>query len=306
MADERTSDIKARDGYGTKKPDDDDEVKKRYILARAGIKPPYYLEKPNEKNDYIVKLFFERTPDTRFISDVFINIQDMIVHNADLVMKRTSKRANMEYDFKRQPYAVAMTEVANRDHLDQPYRHVAFSTRPWRNIGEFKKVRSCWDDYRRKKDSRLCIKTVDDFKDFAEFFDMMNSLTRKKSGWLRYTNGDLSRLQRDLCRAFEHGEAGLQSYSNLTRNEFADQLNNSGLASLGVVTKRRDLENNAKVPFEPNCTPATKSVLKIVDALKLTFPEFDPKQLLVPFDPDLALTSALGNHCIFIDRLMVR
>ena len=290
-------------GQATIKPGDDENAEKRFVLAKAGIKPPHYREEPSEQNDYIVKLFFDRTPETRFISDVFISVQDMILRNADLVSKRTSKRANMEYDFKRQPYAIAMTEVDNRQNSNQPYRHIAFSTRPWRNIAEFKKVRSLWDDYRRKKDSRLCIKTVDDFKDFAEFFDMMNSLTPKKSGWLRAKNGDVKRLRRDLCRAFKQGEAGLQSYSNLTANDFADRLNDSGLASLGAVTKRTDVENGAKVPFEPNCTPATKNVLKIVDALKVSFPEFDPKQLLVPIDPDLALTSAVGNRCIFIDRL---
>jgi hypothetical protein len=71
-----------------------------------------------------------------------------------------------------------------------------------------------------------------------------------------------------LCRAFKHGEAGLYSYSNnLTANEFADQLNKSGLASNGIATKRANVENGAKVPFEPNCTPATRDVLTIIDAV---------------------------------------
>ena len=109
----------------------------------------------------------------------------------------------MEFDFKRQPYSVAMTNVENQKGPQKPYQHIAFSTQPWRTFEEYKKVRTFWNDYYKR--TRLCIKTVDDFNEFAEFFDMFNSLIPKKRGWLRiFANGDLKRLRRDLCRAFEH------------------------------------------------------------------------------------------------------
>jgi hypothetical protein len=155
------------------------------------------------------------------------------------------------------------------------------------------------------REYKQCIKSIDDFKQFAELFDMVNSLSGKKGKYLkRGPNPDLKRLQMDLCRAFKKGQAGLQSYQHLTANEFAAELNDRGLASRGIITKRADVENGKKGNFIPNSTPATVDVITVIENLQASFPDLDPTQILAPLDHHFGLVSALSNRCIFTDKLM--
>jgi hypothetical protein len=275
------------------------------VLAKAGIRPPHYAQELNEQNDYILQTFFERKFGSQIVLDVFTSVREMILYDADLVTKQTIKTMSMEYDFKRQPYSVAMTKVKNPNDAGTPYRHIAFSTRPWRTIEEFKIVRSFWIDFYRR--NKQCIKTIDDFRQFAELFDMVNSLSGKKAKYLkRGLNPDLKRLQMDLCRAFKQGQAGMSSYGNLTANEFAAELNDRGLRSRGVITKRADVENGKKSKFVPNCTPATANVMMVIENLQATFPKMDATQILAPLDHQFGLIAALSNSCAFTDKLRAK
>ena len=288
-------------GQATIKPGTSDRTK-TIVLAKAGIRPPHYAQEISEQNDYILQTFFERKFGSEIVLDVFTSVREMILYDADLVTKQSIKKMSMEYDFKRQPYSVAMAQVRNPNDVKNPYQHVAFSTRPWRTIDEFKTVRSFWIDFYRR--NKQCIKSIDDFKQFAELFDMVNSLSGKKGKYLkRGPNPDLKRLQMDLCRAFKQGKAGLGSYGHLTANEFASELNDRGLASRGVITKRADVENGKKVEFVPNCTPATANVLTVIENLQASFPDLNSSQLLAPLDHQFGLIAALSNSCIFTDRL---
>jgi DNA polymerase type B, organellar and viral len=290
-------------GQATIKPGTSDRTK-TIVLAKAGIRPPHYAYEVDEQNDYILKTFFERQFGSQITLDVFTSVREMILYDADLVSKQSVKKMSMEYDFKRQPYSVAMTHVRNPHDPRNRYHHIAFSTRPWRTIEEFKTVRSFWIDFYRR--NKQCIKTIDDFRQFAELFDMVNSLSGKKAKYLkRGPNPDLKRLQMDLCRAFKQGHAGL-SDSNMTANEFAAELNERGLASRGVITRRADVENGKKSKFLPNCTPATANVRTVIENLQASFPKLDPDQILAPLDHQFGLTAALSNSCLFTRKLAAK
>lgn len=112
----------------------------------------------------------------------------------------------MEYDFKRFPSAAvdAVVQFEGRE-----FKHLAFSTKPWASIAEFKQVRSLVDDY-IKETSRRCLKTKRDYEVLADFFDTRRSLPVAMQKYLRKEGeADLKRLRRDLCCAFKQGMAGL-------------------------------------------------------------------------------------------------
>lgn len=92
------------------------------VLAKGGIYTPPEFEEDDEQNAEIVRMFFERNPDTRIEVEAKTGVRDMVEYNADFVEKIFSKRLNMEFDWKRAPYAVTESET---------YGHIAFSTQPW-------------------------------------------------------------------------------------------------------------------------------------------------------------------------------
>ena len=93
-------------GQATLKPGEPnpDDPTSSMILARGGIATPAENEGDTElDNDFIVRLFFERTPNTSIPSVVFTSVQDMVEHDADLVEKTLTRSLNMEFDWKRRP-----------------------------------------------------------------------------------------------------------------------------------------------------------------------------------------------------------
>lgn len=127
-----------------------------YVLAKGGIFTPAQYETDPQQNDYIVKLFFERRPDTILNIEAFTGIRDIVENDADLVEKTISKRLNMEYDWKRRPFGL---KDSSR------YRHLVFSTQPWHSVEQFLKIRNSWDDFSRN--NPVCLKTAEDFNEFA-------------------------------------------------------------------------------------------------------------------------------------------
>lgn len=271
------------------------------VLARAGIKPPVEANEPDEQNDYIVKLFFERKPDSMIYLDVHTSVREMVFDDADLVTKRLPRRLGMEYDFKRKPSAVAMTSVLVPS-LGRTFEHVAFSTSPWASTEEFSKARKFWNA--QWKTTHKPIKTAEGFREYARFYDMMVSMPQDALPYLsRGPSGDLKRLQRDLCAAFKFGQAGLAAYQRLTATEFARLLNSSGLEANGVKTTRATVENGKRLRFKPNSTPRSERVLKVVESLQEVFPEFRPEEVLASLDIPESLSPALHADCEFISQV---
>jgi hypothetical protein len=289
-------------GQATIKPGVGSEETTRYVLAKGGVRPPMEYREVDEQNDYMLNLFFGRTPQTMIDIEVHTTMADMIKHGADLVSKKSRKRAAMEYDFKRCPAAASMANVQLPDGTDVD--HIVFSTKPWRDTSEFKMVRSMWNDYRRSGEG-ICLKTVDAFTDFARHFEMMKSLPDGSDKYFRKEDkAGLQRLRRDLCRAYKHGEAGFSEVERYSATDFAAILNSTSMIKFGVTTKVSDVENGKRAAFRPNCTPPTKEVLAVIDGLQVHFPELDSTVLVGSIAPnDVLLSPALSAECPFVRRV---
>lgn len=271
------------------------------VLAKAGIKPPMHASETAEQNQYIVETFFNRTANSTIEMDFFTSVREMVIYDADLVKKRQVRRSSMEFDFKRKPISAVMAEV------DVPnigrVEHLAFDTAPWSSLSEFNQVRKARDHY--WKAFKYCLKTVEDFAEFAGFFDMMEQLGPQFGKYLRKINGPLNRLRRDLCRAFKQGQAGLARHQDLTAQQFADTLNRSGMEAMGVRTKRSDVENGLNSPFIEKATPPTAQAMAIVAALESELPGLDRSALLAPLPPEgIALFKATQTLTPFTARLI--
>jgi hypothetical protein len=181
--------------------------------------------------------------------------------------------------------------------------HVAFSTKPWRDISEFKMVRGMWEDYWRSEG--VCLKTVGVFADFAEFFEMMKSLPDGSKKYFRKADRHgLQRLRRDLCRAYKQGMAGFPKVPSCTAPEFARILSSTSMLKLGVTTQVADVENGKRAAFSPQSTPPTKEVQAVFRELRVHFPSLDQKAFLGSIAPDqVMLSPALTARCPFVERL---
>jgi DNA polymerase type B, organellar and viral len=254
------------------------------VLAKGGIKPPFYEETVEQQNDYIVDRFLNRKAGEKFPLTTFTTVREMIVSDADLVSKIAHRATNMEYDFKRQPTALEMTKTEFRG---KQFEHLAFATKPWETADQFKKVREMWDNYYLRT-NRKPLKSIKNYETFARIAEERSQLTGRRGKYLsQKSNRSLRRLQRDICRAFKHGRAGFAEYGHLTATDLASYLNESGLTEHGVKTTRATVENGSKELFEPNSTPRTPEVLEIVENLEALFPAIDWKLLLA--EPTISL-----------------
>jgi hypothetical protein len=272
-----------------------------YVLAKAGIQPPPHKRETLEQNHYISDLFFKRIPEQKVVVDTNTSMRDMVFYYADLVKTTTTRKLNMEYDFKRKPLSV----VPVKTYFDGVnYENIAFSTQPWETVGQFKSIRGMVDDYVKMKYNRQCIKTVQDYQKFAEYFDTRNSLSKKAQAYLRKKNGDLLRLKRDLCRAFKQGEAGLDSYTNkMTANEFVSLLNDVGFGKYGIKCKRLDVENAGRASFQRWTTPKTERVLEVIYRVKESLPFLDVDEFLSIPSEDILLLPSLRTSCFFTEKI---
>lgn len=287
-------------GQATIKPGENVDSE-RFVLAKAGIKAPVWTTEVVEQNSYIVDLFFKRDAVHKIELDYHTSIREMLLFDADLVSKKSKKHISMEYDFKRRPKAVGMTETSNPNPLSVPHEHVVFSTEPWQSIAEFQRVRTVWNDYYKR--NKACLKTSDDFGEFASYFDMVESLSPANRVYMKKQNADLMRLRRDLCRAFKWGKAGFSEYPHVTAKEFALALTVSGFEAAGVKVSPHDVNNGLKADFVPHATPRTPAVLGVLEAIAQRFPLFDSGVIEAsPGLENLRLSEALSKSCEFVER----
>lgn len=287
-------------GQATLIEGDPDKHEQTILLAKAGIQPTPWRRETFEQNEYIVRLFLIRHGQKKITVDTNTSLRDMVFHHADLVGKATRRRLNMEYDYKRRPHAVSEAPI---DFNNKRHMHVVFSTRPWDTVEQFKTMRSMVDDYIRTEDRR-CMKTADDYRALADYFDTRNSLPVSAQKYLKKAkNADLNRLKRDLCRAFKQGQAGLDAYTTqMTANDFAKVLLESGLARFGIKCVRSDIENAGRKAFEHNTTPRSVNVLDVIGEVKRRLPHLDTDQILSEYDNEVPMLQALETYDPFIER----
>jgi hypothetical protein len=232
---------------------------KRIVLAKAGISTPSELEEVDDQNDAIVSLFLKRQPDSSFPVQGLTGLRDMVEHDVDLLTIVREKRLNMEYDWKRRPSGLT---------LSQGYNHIAFSTSPWESISEYNFVRALWSGY--IKDEVMCLKSKQDFNKWADFL-YIQSLVQGGTDmkYLRKSDGDLNRLRLALCSAFKHEAAGLKFPAKLkvTNQDFADTLH-----TLGIKCSKANVENGKKQEFSPHTCIPTERVMVALERLKRLLP----------------------------------
>jgi DNA polymerase type B, organellar and viral len=266
---------------------------KGIVLAKAGIKTPTYATTTEEQNDYIIQAFLERVPGRKFIVDTHTTLREILLFNADLVTKRGNRAIGMEFDYKRCPEQAWDASVT---YQGKNYKHLAFTTKPWNTIEEFKDTRKIWESYSRVKVREKpaspkdkakvvtkqirCLKTIADFRAFATLHDMKVAVKGKSRAYL---TSDLKRLRRDLCRAFQQGEAGLEGLRDrITARQFADLLNSCGFEGDQTVT-RQNVEYGLRGQFKQHETPPTIKVLRVLRKLSQVVPALRAQDLI----PDL-------------------
>lgn len=235
------------------------------VLAKGGIYTPGYLQDDRSRNDFITNMFFRRKPDDEIELLIKTGIKDIIFFDADLVEKRTSKRLNMEFDWKRMPVAAWQ---------DSGTGHVAFSSRAWNTIDEFIKMREYWESFAIVEPR--CMKTVKDYRELAVYVMSQSSLDPKDARYLRKSRPDISRLRQMLCVAWKTSKAGLsRSADGKSAAEFSYILSQAG-----IPCKRTDVEN-AKKDFVPNICPDTPDVRGALDKLRVYFPNLIIDEIVV-------------------------
>jgi DNA polymerase type B, organellar and viral len=277
---------------------------KGIVLAKAGIKTPSHTTTVAEQNDYIVESFINRLPGRRFLIDTQTTLREIMLFNADLVMKRTERSISMEYDFKRCPERAWDSELAFKG---KNYQHLAFTTKPWTTVEEFKETRGMWktfsysrkvtkDEKGKRKTVRFqtrCLKTTADFRAFAYFHDTRVAVKEKSRAYLK---SDLSRLRLNLCRAYQQGKAGLHELkSKLNAREFAALLNDCGFSGDNEVTTHH-VEYGLRKPFEYHATPPTELVLGVLQRLELRVPSLRAGDILPQLEGLIMLMRALETQ----------
>lgn len=257
------------------------------VLAKGGIFTPPECESMEDQNTEILRMFFNRTPESLIRVEAKTGIRDIVEHDADLVEKVISKRLNMEYDWKRQPMGVGFSKK---------YQHLMFSTRPWNSPEQFAEIREAWDEYTR--DGHACLRTQNDYDAFASSVESHSFLTKEHGKYLRKEDPDINRLRQLLCSAWKESKAGLTWRENgLSASGFA-----STLTDYAISCQKTDVENANKRPFVPHSCPPTIEVLARLEALKRPFPKLDVDLFLYRDRSANAVTLRTRNECKFINR----
>jgi len=264
------------------------QEKSNFVLAKGGIYTEAALDTVWSRNEYIVKTFFNRKPEDEIVMKSSIGVRDMVNFDTDLVDKKLVKRLSMEFDWKRSPKAVR--------HIEKD-QHIAFSTKAWNSVEEFKIIRNLWERF--AIETPFCLKTMDDFRNFAVFVLSQTTLDKKDSRYLRREDPDLKKLRQALGSAWRQSEAGFkwQQYE-INNEEFAFILSEAG-----VPCKRADVENAARKTFEPFSCPRTPNVLGALQRLTRQFPDLELEQFLTRNEKGIDLVQALTTECDFLDRI---
>jgi hypothetical protein len=256
------------------------------VLAKGGIYTPGYLQDDRSRNDFITTMFFNRKPDDEIELLIKTGVKDIIFFDADLVEKRTSKRLNMEFDWKRMPVAAWQ---------DAGTGHVAFASKAWNTIDEFIKMREYWESFAIVEPR--CLKSVEDYRELAVYVLSQSSLAPEDARYLRKSKPDISRLRQMLCMAWKTSKAGLsRSTDGKSAAEFSYRLSQAG-----IPCKRTDVEN-AKKDFVPNICPDTPDVREALEKLEAYFPDLIVDEIVVnrgAIDLLSALDSPLKYQSIY-------
>jgi hypothetical protein len=270
----------------------------RYVLAKAGISSPRGYNKQLQ-NDFIIELFFNRTPDTKITSTRLRGVKDMWNDGYDLTEYVVEKIASMEFDWKRRPTDPSEVEIVFKG-VDINNLHLLFKTVPWDDVGQFHTTRMLWREYNSSK--RHVLKSVGDFKQFSTF--MESTLSMGKAGvYLRKKDGDLIKLRQQIAIAQRFRKAGTSELKphalgmkeifptyKLRSHQLAQML-----CKLGVECNKDDIDNGRRKArnqgsFIPHQVPRNDQTALILRKLKTeVFPDLEIDQFLTNEKPSFTL-----------------
>lgn len=243
------------------------------VLAKGGIKLEEKLTKELEYPE-INKLFFTREPDSSYTLVKGMGLKEMYRGGIDYVDDKIIKTLSMEYDFKRKPLNYGEMKVKGYEP------HLIFDTEPWEDIDQFIKVRFLWEQY--NKTQRHCLKTIDDYDQFAEYVDNILSSENIEDRYLKKKDGDIIRLRRDLILSWKHKQGGTNDLKpnclgektkkglpvfpryKLTHEQFARIL-----TKCEIPCSKMDVDNHRpKNEFKPHQVPNTERTLSRLKFVK--------------------------------------
>ena len=232
------------------------------ILAKAGLKPPRSIVEA-DVNDWLVGRFVGRTVDSTLTVEALRTLLMIFKDGGDLVSVSRTQRLLMDFDLKRCPTTPTERAIRGTPHL-------AFDSKPWKNVAEYEKVREQWARFRDA--SGRCLKSVDDLSAFNDFLAgaALNTVGLKRST----SGGTLKAAIRQVQRAFTASHCGLDS-TTLSFRQFAEFM-----TAGGYKTTVDDIKNATRARFVPNSVPETAVVMKLMEHVKARFPNFDREQVL--------------------------
>jgi hypothetical protein len=233
------------------------------VLAKVGVSAPPDCE---DVNQYILDLYFNRTPGQKVITQPFVSIRDQWIKALDVVRLPRETTLNYEYDFKRRPINPRMINS-----------HVAFDTVAWDSIEEIIKVHGLLSYWKRSR----CIKTLEDFDIWEDYYLSHLALDRARA---RFPNGRLpiqiteegsiGLLKRLFLRAYNKSCWGINR--TLTYNELK-----ALMIRLGFNMSGHDGKNSNKGQVYDNLVPCTPLTKPLVKKLQKAFPELDATKIFI-------------------------
>jgi hypothetical protein len=89
------------------------------------------------------------------------------------------------------------------------HKHICFSTRPLKDVEQFRRLRAIWSGYTNKRPE--CLKSMSDIARYAQYLNsQMPLIESKKNRYMRKDKPDLQRLKTQLPRAIRHSQAGFE------------------------------------------------------------------------------------------------
>jgi hypothetical protein len=243
------------------------------ILARAGVKTPNNLRSREEANAWLLHRFFNRKPGETFEFETLRPVRQIYHQDTDLVSVLEEKELNLDYDMKRRPLDPHEGQIFGQG------AHLAFSTSPWKNVDEFMTARMRTQKWRTQGNA---LKTIDDFDSWEDY---QASADLTKHGIRGSASGGCwDAALRQFLRAFVRGEWGLHEH----RNKLSNKETVAALQKLGMDVHEQDLKNAARQAAKliPRAIPPTRRVLQLVNALKISFPDFQEEHMLRVYSAD--------------------
>ena len=174
----------------------------RAKIAKGGHKTPSNVSAA--ANEWIVSKFLGRVHGEVYTRETSPSFTEGYWNNLDFSHVEGEAKLSFEYDWKRAAVDPHM-EVALRE---VPVMHLAFGTRPWRNVEEFSVTRDCFERF--KEHEQGCLKTVGDFERWEDY---RAGRQASRAGVRRNGKGVVDQAWRIILRAITRGMWGLSTIS---------------------------------------------------------------------------------------------